>query len=63
MIKKFRNIIMLLLLAIVVSGIVSMFVYWAMNPEMTEMQVFIELWWVWVIDVAAAMLLLSMRDK
>ena len=54
LLKTLRNTIYILLTAVFVVCILTPFVYWTINPELTQMQVFIKFWWVMLIGIAAA---------
>lgn len=54
LLKGLRNALYILLTIVFVACILTPFVYWAINPELTQMQVFIKCWWVMLIGIVAA---------
>tara|TARA_R100001591_G_scaffold57139_1_gene66694 strand:+ start:409 stop:612 length:204 start_codon:yes stop_codon:yes gene_type:complete len=50
-IKKLGNALYILLAVVFCLLVFSPAVYWFMNPELTKMQVFIDMWWVFLITM------------
>jgi hypothetical protein len=46
--KKARYFLYTLLAVVFAFGILTPMVYWIKHPELSQMQVFIEWWWLWL---------------
>lgn len=54
--KKLIAIIRFILIAISIISMMIPFIYWTINPELTQMQVWLKYWWVFVIGISCSIL-------
>lgn len=55
-VKVLHIILHVFLLLVFAISVLAPFVYWIMNPELTQMQVLIKFWWVFLIGISYAVL-------
>ena len=49
--KKFGDILVWVIFGLMVIIMLSPLVYWVFNPELTQMQVLLKFWWVYIIAI------------
>jgi len=47
--RKLKNALLIVLTIIGLIGVLIPFIYWVNNPELTEMQLFLKWWWIYII--------------
>ncbi len=61
-IKKLGSALYILLIVVSCLLVFVPVVYWFINPELTKMEVFIDLWWVLLITMACMMGIIRFKD-
>lgn len=55
--KALHNVFYFLLCAVICLAVLIPFIYWIRHPELTEMQVFLEWWWLYVPSLIMSILI------